>query len=207
MSVVPPRGTTVRVCRSVWTSIPFGKKFENSAKRSPISKREKMTTNVDLGHLYLKNRLTNPFRSVHKNQRLSFVIAVAVRTGRRSRCDIWCALDHLATSLAEVQQVVCAVIDMSSISTTLADLEKRQVLLGTNITDLRAKNIEYDDRFNTIGPIIKRMIGTPGSTPLSTAMPVGDLERRILKLESNDSNKIVQQLCERVSSLELHGPQ
>jgi len=96
---------------------------------------------------------------------------------------------------------------MSSISTTLEDLEKRQVLLGTNITDLRAKNIEYEDRFNTIGPIIKRMMSAPGSIPLSTAMPAGDLERRILKLESTGANKIVQQLCERVSSLELNGPQ
>ena len=116
--------------------------------------------------------------------------------------DIWCALDHLATSVADLQQAIGTGNDISEITSTLKELQNRQLQLQSEITTLKMQHTSYDERFNTIGPIIKKILSTT-STSIDTSKSYVELEQRLANLEIKPANAAYQELLLRMTNLEL----
>ena len=105
--------------------------------------------------------------------------------------DIWCALDHLATSVADIQHTISTGMDFTSITTTIKELQELQRSLGADIAKLKIHSNEYDERFNTIGPIIKKLLSSTGSAPSHSSKSLEDMERRLARLEAQPTESNV----------------
>ena len=77
-------------------------------------------------------------------------------------------------------------------------------MLGRSIQELKSVTTEYEQRFNTIGPIIKKLMTSSGSLSSGgDSIASVDLDRRLARLEQRSSDTTLQQLIDRVSTLEL----
>ena len=120
--------------------------------------------------------------------------------------DIWCAIDHLATTLSDIQGSISSAVDVSSIHKAIKDLQDRQIVLGQAVQELKNQGVTYDQRFNTIGPIIQKLVSQPGSSVSFHSSSADDVNRRLNKLEEVNSDVVLRQVLDRISNLELSRP-
>jgi hypothetical protein len=123
--------------------------------------------------------------------------------------DIWCALDYLATTVADLQPVTAGPTEVVNLKAHVKELQDKQVALSKLIHELKATAVEYGTRFSVIGPILlecKRAISSglqaTGGVPYSS---LEDVDRRIRLVETAVQPTTMAQILDRLSALE-HKP-
>ena len=120
--------------------------------------------------------------------------------------DIWCALDYLATTVADLQAGGAASSEVTHLKSHVKELQEKQLALGTLIHELKATSVEYGSRFSMIGPVLlecKRSLGTgvhsSGGVPFSA---MEDVDRRIRQVEAAVQPANMNRIIERLAALE-----
>ena len=120
--------------------------------------------------------------------------------------DIWCALDYLATTVADLQTIGAGPAEITHLKAHVKELQEKQIALSKLIHELKATSVEYGSRFSMIGPVLlecKRSLGSglpaPGGGHL---IALEDVDRRIRQVEAAVQPTNMTRIMERLAALE-----